>query len=77
MAGDDPGQDNRIYALNNTCTHHSCKLSEGTLEGEIVRYPCHDLVFNVKTGTVVKGPAKAPEPVYAITIENGEIRLAL
>jgi len=69
--------ENRIYALNNTCTHHGCKLSGGTLEGENVQCPCHGSVFNVKTGTVVKGPAKVPEPVYAITIENGEILLAL
>lgn len=69
--------ENRIYALNNTCTHHGCRLSEGILEGGTVQCPCHGSVFNVKTGEVVKGPAKAPERVYAITIEKGEIRLAL
>jgi nitrite reductase/ring-hydroxylating ferredoxin subunit len=69
--------ENRIYALNNTCTHHGCRLSEGTLEGGTVRCPCHGSVFNIKTGEVVEGPAKTPERVYAIAIEKGEIRFAL
>jgi nitrite reductase/ring-hydroxylating ferredoxin subunit len=62
-----------IYAINNVCTHHGCRLSDGTLEGGNVRCPCHGSVFSVKTGEVVKGPAKAPEPSYTVTIVNGEI----
>ncbi len=68
--------DSRIYAINNICTHRGCKLSDGTLEGENVHCPCHGSTFNVKTGVVVKGPAKTPEPAYAVTIEDGEITLA-
>jgi nitrite reductase/ring-hydroxylating ferredoxin subunit len=63
----------QIFAIGNKCTHMGCKLSGGKLEGETVRCPCHGSMFNVRTGEVVKGPAKNPEPVYTVTIENDEI----
>jgi nitrite reductase/ring-hydroxylating ferredoxin subunit len=69
--------DTGIYAINNICTHHGCRLSDGSLEGETVHCPCHGSAFNVKTGEVVKGPAKTPEPSYAVSLRNGEITIAL
>jgi nitrite reductase/ring-hydroxylating ferredoxin subunit len=60
----------KIFAIGNTCTHRGCKLSGGKLEGETVRCPCHGSVFNVRTGEVMKGPAKSPEPSYTVTVEN-------
>lgn len=69
--------DGRIFAINNRCTHHGCGLSEGKLEGETVRCPCHGSVFSVKSGAVVKGPAKIPEPAYTVTVENGTILLTV
>ena len=29
------------YAIGDKCTHRSCKLSKGTLNGEVVKCPCH------------------------------------
>jgi nitrite reductase/ring-hydroxylating ferredoxin subunit len=52
-----------------------CKLSGGKLEGETVRCPCHGSVFNVRTGEVVKGPAKKPVLSYTVTVENGELSI--
>jgi len=48
----------KYYAIGNRCTHMSCLLSEGTLEGTSVTCPCHNSVFNVQTSAVVGGPAK-------------------
>jgi 3-phenylpropionate/trans-cinnamate dioxygenase ferredoxin component len=61
------------YAIGNKCTHRSCKLSSGTLEGEIVKCPCHGSKFNVKTGEVVHGPAAKPEPKYTVKVEKDQI----
>jgi nitrite reductase/ring-hydroxylating ferredoxin subunit len=69
--------DNRIFAMNNRCTHRGCGLSRGRLEGETVRCPCHGSIFNIRTGEVVNGPAKIPEPVLAVTVRDGTILLAL
>ena len=68
--------DTGVYAINNICTHRGCRLSGGSLEGETVHCPCHGSAFNVKTGEVVKGPAKTPEPAYTVSLINGEITIA-
>ena len=62
-------------AIGNTCTHMGCKLSSGKLDSTTVRCPCHGSEFNVITGEVVKGPAKKPEPVYAVREETEELFL--
>ncbi len=64
-----------FFAIGNTCTHMGCRISKGKVEGETVRCPCHGSVFNVRTGEVVKGPAKEPEPSYPVTNENGELNI--
>ena len=64
-----------FFAIGNKCTHRGCKLSTGKLDGETVRCPCHGSVFNVRTGDVVKGPAKKPVLSYTVTVENGELSI--
>ena len=65
----------KFTAIGNKCTHMGCKLFGGKIDGETVRCPCHGSVFSVMTGEVVKGPAKKQEPVYPVTVENGELSL--
>jgi nitrite reductase/ring-hydroxylating ferredoxin subunit len=67
----------KIFVIGNKCTHMGCKLSSGKLEGETVRCPCHGSMFNVRTGEVVKGPAKNPEPSYPVTVEKDEFSIDL
>ena len=66
-----------IFAMGNTCTHRGCKLSGGKLEGETIRCPCHGSMFSIRTGEVVKGPAKVPEPSYTVIVENDEFSIDL
>jgi nitrite reductase/ring-hydroxylating ferredoxin subunit len=63
----------RLFAIGEVCTHKGCALSNGNLEGEIVRCPCHSSMFSVKTGDVVRGPAKKPEPVFETKLEGGRV----
>jgi nitrite reductase/ring-hydroxylating ferredoxin subunit len=63
------------FAIGNICTHNGCKLSNGTLTGESLRCSCHGSTFSMRTGEVIKGPAKKPEPTYEIRYEAGEIRV--
>jgi len=60
-------------AIGNKCTHMGCRLSSGKMDGDTIRCPCHGSMFNVRTGQVVRGPAKRPEPAYTVTVENGEL----
>jgi 3-phenylpropionate/trans-cinnamate dioxygenase ferredoxin subunit len=61
------------FAIGNRCTHMSCMLSDGTLKGENVTCACHGSIFDVKTGNVVKGPARKPEPVFQVKVEGDQI----
>ena len=62
-----------FFAIGNVCTHNGCRLSGGKLDGDNVRCPCHGSGFSLRTGDVVHGPAKNPEPVYRVTEEKGEL----
>jgi nitrite reductase/ring-hydroxylating ferredoxin subunit len=61
------------YAIGNRCTHMSCMLSDGTFKGGNITCTCHGSIFDAKTGSVVKGPAKKPEPAYQTRIEGEQI----
>ena len=65
------------YAIGNICTHAGCKLSEGTLNGEKVRCQCHGSTFDIRTGGVLKGPAKNPEPPFKIRIDGDQILVSI
>jgi 3-phenylpropionate/trans-cinnamate dioxygenase ferredoxin subunit len=65
--------DGNYYAIGERCTHMSCMLSEGSLKGQTVICSCHGSVFDLKTGNVVKGPAKKPEPVFQVKSEGEQI----
>jgi len=62
-----------IYALGAVCTHRGADLSEGVIEGGMIRCPWHHSGFDIKTGEAVKPPARDPEPVYDVKVEDGQI----
>ena len=65
----------KFYAIGNTCTHMGCKLSNGSLRGDIVQCSCHGSRFDVKTGKAVGGPAFKSEPAYQIKVEGDQIQI--
>ncbi len=67
----------QYYAIGNTCTHRGCTVSEGILTGDKVQCPCHGSTFNVRTGDVVKGPAKKPEPSFKLRVDGDQILASL
>jgi nitrite reductase/ring-hydroxylating ferredoxin subunit len=66
-----------FYAIGNKCTHRGCALSNGTLNGDTLKCACHGSVFNVKTGEVIGGPAKKPEPKYELQVSGDQILVHL
>lgn len=54
------------------CTHRQGPLSEGTFDGSTVTCPLHGSQFNVRTGAVLRGPAKDPLKTYRVTVD-GEV----
>jgi uncharacterized protein YbjT (DUF2867 family) len=59
-----------FYATQNECTHLRGPLCEGKLEGSTVTCPWHGSQFDVCTGKVLVGPAKAALQTYRVTVEG-------
>jgi 3-phenylpropionate/trans-cinnamate dioxygenase ferredoxin subunit len=70
--------DGRFFAIDDTCTHEQCSLSEeGTLEGTVVTCGCHGAQFDVTTGAVLAPPAKDPVKSYAVRVEQDDLVLEM
>jgi nitrite reductase/ring-hydroxylating ferredoxin subunit len=55
-------------AFTRECTHAGCALS---LDGGVLKCPCHGSQFDASTGAVLKGPAKEPlTPIPVLVVED-------
>jgi nitrite reductase/ring-hydroxylating ferredoxin subunit/uncharacterized membrane protein len=64
-----------IYALANRCTHRGGPLHEGEVGEGRVTCPWHGSQFDLRTGSVEKGPASSPQPAYEARSRNGTIEV--
>jgi nitrite reductase/ring-hydroxylating ferredoxin subunit/uncharacterized membrane protein len=64
----------RLYALDDRCSHRGCSLHEGTLNDDSVTCPCHGSTFRFD-GTIVKGPATSPQPVFDVRNNDGKVEI--
>jgi 3-phenylpropionate/trans-cinnamate dioxygenase ferredoxin component len=67
--------DGNLYAIGNKCTHLGCKLSDGSLSGNVVKCVCHGSMFDARTGKVIGGPAKKDEPAYKVKVVGDDITI--
>lgn len=65
----------RYYAFNALCTHAHCSLSGGLLDGKTIMCQSDGSIFDVTTGSIVRGPAEEPLAVYEIHEDKGELRV--
>lgn len=63
----------RIYAIEDVCTHDGGPLDQGELEGETVVCPRHGATFDVRTGDALTLPAVVPLLTYPVTIEGDDV----
>jgi len=61
----------KFYATHNYCTHADGPLNEGYMEGYGVVCPWHDSCFDVRDGSVLRGPATEPVKAYTVIVEDG------
>lgn len=66
-----------FYAVDDMCTHEDSSLYLGCLKGDLVQCSLHGGMFNVKTGEAVVEPATIPLRRYAVTVEEGELKVEL
>jgi nitrite reductase/ring-hydroxylating ferredoxin subunit/uncharacterized membrane protein len=66
-----------VHAMHNRCSHRGCMLSDGDVEGEIVTCACHGSQFDLRDGSVQRGPATVGQPVYEARESGGRIEVRL
>jgi nitrite reductase/ring-hydroxylating ferredoxin subunit/uncharacterized membrane protein len=79
VAGDTPvfllrhGAD--VHAMHDRCSHRGCSLSDGEIDGHVITCPCHGSRFDVRDGSVVRGPATAEQPVFDARAADSHIEV--
>ncbi|TMF98124.1 MAG: non-heme iron oxygenase ferredoxin subunit [Chloroflexi bacterium] len=68
-------EDDKFYAIGDTCTHEEYSLCEGELWEMSVECPRHGSRFDVRTGQVTGLPAVIPAKTYPVTVQNGDVYL--
>ena len=67
----------RVYAVQDVCSHAEIPLSEGEVEDTTVECWLHGSRFDLTTGNPIGPPATEPVPVYETTIEDGTVLVRL
>ena len=62
--------DGRARALVARCSHRGGPLDEGTIVGDCLECPWHASRFSLGDGSVVRGPAVAPQPVVEVVVQT-------
>lgn len=65
-------KDGQIYALSDKCAHMGCQLSNGILEGYIIRCPCHYWRYDIRTGEFLDA-REIRLPTYEWKLSDGKI----
>jgi nitrite reductase/ring-hydroxylating ferredoxin subunit/uncharacterized membrane protein len=66
-----------IHAIHNRCSHRGCMLSDGDTEGHVVTCSCHGSQFDVRDGSVIRGPATAGQPAFEARERDGKVEIKL
>jgi nitrite reductase/ring-hydroxylating ferredoxin subunit/uncharacterized membrane protein len=64
-----------IHALANRCTHRGGPLHKGRVDEASVTCPWHLSSFRLQDGSVIRGPATAPQPAYQVRVREGKIEI--
>jgi nitrite reductase/ring-hydroxylating ferredoxin subunit/uncharacterized membrane protein len=68
-------QNGHIYAIHDRCGHRGCLLSDSTLEGKIITCSCHGSRFDIRDGTLLRGPATVSQPAFEVREAGGRVEI--
>lgn len=69
--------EDKIYAVDDMCTHEDSSLSLGCLKGDLISCTLHGSRFNVRTGEPMEEPATESLNCYPIRVKNNRIEICL
>ncbi len=64
--------ENDFVAYSQKCTHLSCPVIPDPAVGRI-RCPCHDGLYDLRTGDVLAGPPERPLPRITLQVRDGRL----
>jgi nitrite reductase/ring-hydroxylating ferredoxin subunit/uncharacterized membrane protein len=64
-----------VQALADRCAHLGGPLHEGAVDGDTITCPWHASTFCLGDGTVVHGPASAPQPSFEVRTAGGKVEV--
>jgi nitrite reductase/ring-hydroxylating ferredoxin subunit/uncharacterized membrane protein len=64
-----------IHALADRCNHRGAPLHEGELLGDCIECPWHGSRFRLDDGSLERGPAVYPQPVFEARERDGRIEI--
>ena len=66
-----------VHVLAGRCSHLSGPLFDGELDNGCLTCPWHGSAFRISDGSVARGPATAPQPVFRTRVRDGVIQVCL
>jgi nitrite reductase/ring-hydroxylating ferredoxin subunit len=66
-----------VHVLAGRCSHLSGPLSDGELDAGRLTCPWHGSAFRITDGSVARGPATAPQPVFSTRVRDGVVQVCL
>lgn len=67
----------RVFALEDRCSHEEFPLSEGEVTGDQITCILHGARFDLETGAPKALPAVMPVKTYECRVRDGEIQVKL
>lgn len=68
-------RDDVVHAMAAVCSHAGGPLDEGCVVRGSLQCPWHGSEFALSDGSVVRGPAAAPQPVYEARVNGGTVEV--
>lgn len=69
-------QEGGFYAISNKCPHMECPLSKGDLEGYVIKCPCHDWRFDIRSGEFLDAK-EITVSAYETKVDDGKVYINL
>ena len=66
-------RDGKLHAIDNDCPHVGGYLGQGSLEGNTVVCPLHQMAFDLNTGLATNRAGGFSVAVHEVKVENGRI----
>jgi len=66
-----------VHVLADRCSHLSGPLSDSDYHDGCLTCPWHGSTFRVSDGTVARGPATAPQPVFSTRVKGATLQACL